>query len=160
MATVTKKYTRMALNMSGSPYGNLSVLPYKLETNSSGVCVDSDQATAIINTNVVRMGRLPAGAFLYDSIMTVIGATNGSVTGKLGFEYVDGVDDSAVPEDDDFFNAAKSLASIAMFRKDVGTKPVKLPKEAWLILTIGGADINEASEIEVDIICELKGPNQ
>lgn len=139
MATVTKKYIRSAKSQSG-PYGNSWMQRYNLTTNASGVLVDSDQATAIAIADVVRLGILPAGVE-YHSVTTIISdAFTASTTFKLGFAYVDGVDVTAVPQDDDFFIiAGASLATAARLAATGIAAPVTLPKDAYLILTNAGA---------------------
>ena len=158
MATATKKYLRQALIKSGGAYGNLSVLPFKFETTAAGICTDSDLTTAVVNGTVVRLGILPAGATLYDGNLIVSNATTNACTMKVGFQYVDGVDSSAVPQDDDFFLAASAINATGLTRKSAGFAPVKLPKEAYLIGTVKGADIGDASALEFDVICNLAGP--
>jgi len=139
MATVTKKYIRNAKSQAG-PYGNSWMQRYNLTTNASGVLVDSDQATAIAIADVVRLGIIPAGIEL-QSVTTIISdAFTASTTCKLGFAYVDGVDSTAVPQNDAFFLVAgASLATAARLAATGVSAPVTLPKDAYLILTNAGA---------------------
>jgi len=150
MATVTKKYIRNARSQA-APYGNAWRQRYNLTTNASGVLVDSDQATAIAVSDIVRLGILPAGIELHDAIAIISDAFTASTTFKLGFQYVDGVDVTAVPQDDDFFIiAGASLATAARLVATGIAAPVVLPKDAYLILTNAGA--NHASVGIVDFI--------
>lgn len=139
MATITKK-TAYDRQLTGAPYGDVLMLPYRMETTSGGVLVGGDSASAIGNGDVVRLGKLPAGTKLLDCVVTISDAFTGSSTYKLGFAYCDGVDSTAVPQDDDYFVAASTaLSSVAVQRKATTTAPVTLPKDAYLILTNAGA---------------------
>lgn len=141
----------------GVPYGNLSSLPYQMITNSSGVIANSDKATAVADGDVIRLGILPAGMRLIDYVLIVSDAFTGSSTGKIGFQYVDGVDSTSVPQDDDFFCAATSLASTTILRKTAVTAPVTLPKDAYLILTNAGAAQAAAGQLDICVIGVLNG---
>jgi len=139
MATITKK-TAYDRHLTGAPYGDVLMLPYRMETTSGGVLVGGDSASAIGNGDVVRLGKLPAGTKLLDCVVTISDAFTGSSTYKLGFAYCDGVDSTAVPQDDDYFvAAATALSATAVQRKATVTAPVTLPKDAYLILTNAGA---------------------
>ena len=157
MAKITRA---VALNnvFGSAPYGNLSVLKFRMQTNASGAVINSDSTAAIASGDVVDLGPLPAGMRLDDVIATVSTAWTASVTGKLGFAYSDGVDSTDVPQNDAHFFAATSLASAAVIRKTATTAPVTLPKEARLILTTGGAANAKASQIDIRVIGELSGP--
>ena len=157
MATVTKKGIEQ-LKVHTAPYGNSWVNKYTFETNSSGVFVDSDQTTAVIQTNVVRLGLLPAGLELYDSLSLVSGAFSGSTTCKLGWQYADGVDVTATPQADDYFSA--SVATNAQGRylaNNLASRPVKLPKDAYLIITVAGADHASVGVMDVIVRGDFKG---
>ena len=89
MATVTKKSIRQESSAGGgTPYGNNGVNRYALATNSSGVLVDSDQSTALVIGDVVRVGVLPAGTYLDDCLALVNDVFTASATAKVGFQYV------------------------------------------------------------------------
>ena len=114
MATITKKNVKNLQQFGGTPYGNITGLPFHFETNASGYFLDSDTpAAAVGNGDVVRLGVLPAGFQLWDMQGLISDAFTASSTFKIGFAYVDGVDSTAVPQDDDFFCAATSAASAA-----------------------------------------------
>ena len=157
MATIKLNNRRLRQFGGVTPYGNVTSLPFLLETNSTGVAVDSDDATAVANGDVVDLGPIPGGMRLEDADLIIETPMTGSVTGKLGFKYADGVDDASVPQDDDYFFTAKSLASAARHRADRGLL-VTLPKDARLILTIGGADNDQVSKIHGLVKGELTGP--
>ena len=151
MATVTKKYIRQQRRHGGVPYGNVWRQRYNMTTNASGVIVDSDQATAILINDVVRLGIIDGGTELQNAEAIISDAFAASTTCKIGFQYVDGVDVTAVPQDDDFFIiAGASLATAARLLSTGIAAPVVLPKDAYLILTSAGA--NHASVGIVDFI--------
>lgn len=160
MANITKKNIRRYQTGVARPSGNLHKYDYRFETNASGVFVDSDSAAAVGNGDVVRLGILPAGLQLEDSHHTISDAFATSTTATLGFAYVDGVDDSAVPQDADYFAAALSTASTGISRKSNVTPPVVLPKDAYLILTVGGAAHSAAGRMDIAVIGEWFGPGQ
>lgn len=155
MAKITRA---VALNnvFGSAPYGNLSVLNFRMQTNAAGAVINSDSTAAVASGDVVDLGPLPAGMHLDDVIVTVSTALTASVTGKLGFAYSDGVDDATVPQNDAYFFAATSLAAAAVIRKTATTAPVVLPKEARLILTTGGAANAKASLTDIRVIGELE----
>lgn len=139
MATVTKKLPR-SNQFDGAPYGNATKHHFNLTTNAAGGATDADSAAALANGDIVRLGILPAGFKLIDCLSIVSDAFTASVTAKLGFAYVDGVDSAAVPQDDDYFHAALAINAVGRTRaNNTGVGPVTLPKEAYLIATIGGA---------------------
>jgi len=150
MSTVTKKDVKRAMVGIGAAYGNAWRHVYSFVTNSSGVMTDSDQTTAVANGDKVRVGILPAGLELMDSLAIVSDAFAGSTTANIGFEYVDGVDDSDVAQDADYFNAALATSSAGRTRAaNTAVKPVVLPKDAYLILTVGGADHSAAGRLDI-----------
>lgn len=155
MAKITRA---VALNnvFGSAPYGNLSVLNFRMQTNAAGAVINSDSTAAVASGDVVDLGPLPAGMHLDDVIVTVSTALTASVTGKLGFAYSDGVDNATVPQNDAYFFAATSLAAAAVIRKTATTAPVVLPKEARLILTTGGAANAKASLTDIRVIGELE----
>lgn len=157
MATVQIKHFR-GRSFGDVPYGNLSHLPFLLKTNSSGGALNADSAAALANGDKVKLILLPAGFKLVDSVFAVPTAFTASVTAKLGFEYTDGVDDAAVPQDDDYFGTGVAINATGVYRKSAATAPVVLPKPAWLILTTGGADNAKVAHLEGSIIGELQGP--
>ena len=139
MATITKKKVLTQQTFGGVPYGNRAVLQFNLTTNATGAFTDSDTADAIASGDKVRLGVLPAGFKIYDSQIIVSDAFSASVTANLGFEYVDGVDVSAVAQSATQFASAAALSSVARLRNATTGAPITLPKDAYLILTTGGA---------------------
>jgi hypothetical protein len=152
MATVTKKNAQVTRLLGGPPYGNLTALLFNFATNASGIWVDSNQATAVIIGDVLRLGILPKGLKLLDYLNRISTAFTASSTGKVGFQYVDGVDSGAVPQDDDYFCAATTLATAAVLRQtNTAVAPVTLPKDAYLIMTIAGANLAAAGNLDITI---------
>ena len=148
MATITQKFNPR-LNVGATPWGNNHGLKYTLETNAAGAVVNSNSAAAIAIGDKVRIGVIPAGTSLLDSLVILSVAMTASVTGKIGFEYVDGVDSTAVPQDDDYFMVAgQSLATAARLRNATTNAAVTLPKDAWLILTTAGAANAKVSKLD------------
>ena len=153
MATVTSKNGVLQRIFGGTPYGNRTVHKYQLDTNASGAAIGSTSTAALANGDKVRLGKIPVGFELHDALSIVATAFTASVVGKLGFEYVDGVDDATVPQDDDYFNAALALNAAGRYRaSNAAVRPVTLPKDAYLILTIGGA--NNAKVASLDVLVE------
>lgn len=139
MATITKKKVLNQKQFGGTPYGNKTSLEFNLVTNAVGAFTDSDVATGIQSGDKVRLGVLPAGMRFEDSQVIVSDAFSASVTANIGFEYVDGVDSAAVPQNASYFGAAVALSAAARLRNATTNAPVTLPKDAYLIVTTGGA---------------------
>ena len=157
MATITKK-TAYDRQLTGAPYGDVLMLPYRMETTSGGALVGGDSTSAIGVGDVVRLGKLPAGTKLLDCVVTISNAFTGSSTYKLGFAYCDGVDVTAVPQDDDYFvAAATALSAAAVQRKATTTAPVTLPKDAYLILTNAGAAQAEVGIADILVFAQAIG---
>ena len=148
MATITKK-ANPRINVGATPWGNAHGLQYTLETASNGGAVGADSAAAIAQGDKVRLGVIPAGSLLLDSTVIVSTAMTASVTGNLGFEYVDGVASTAVPADAEYFGAALALNATGRLRNATTKAPVTLPKDAWLVLTTGGAANAKAARVDV-----------
>lgn len=142
-----------------APYGNTTTLGYALKTNATGVVVGGDSATAPKAADVIDLGGLPEGWCLTDAQVFVTTGMTATVTGKLGFAYADGEDDTLVPQDDAYFLAAGAdLATAGRLRAD-GSKIVVLPKDARLILTLDGAANAKASDITITVSGEMTGAN-
>ena len=158
MAKITRKTASQPQYGGFSPYGNLTALYYQVATNATGAVIESDSTAAVASGDVIDLGPIPAGMRLDDVLITVSTAMSASVTGKLGFAYADGVDSTAVPQNDAYFGTGYALSAAAVLRKTATTAPIRLPKEARLILTTGGAANAKASQIDVRIAGELTGP--
>ena len=156
MPTITKK--RLAeRQFGGVPYGNHTTLHYELATAANGGALDADSTAPIASGDVVRLGTIPAGTKLQDLQAIVSTTFSASVTGSIGFEYVDGVDVAAVPQAANFFLNNQSLATAGRFRMNTANPPVTIPKDAYLILTTGGAGNAKVSKLDVLLECELVG---
>lgn len=159
MPTITKKSLRQEVSHAGS-FGNAWRQIYTFETNASGYFINSDTPAAAVGSgDVVRFGILPAGVRLHDALVLISDAFAGSTTYKLGFQYVDGVDSTAVPQDDDYFivagTASSSTARTAS--NNTAVRPVTLPKEAYLILTRAGAADSAVGIMDVIVKGALVG---
>jgi len=157
MATITKKKVLNQKQFGGTPYGNKTVLDFNLTTNAVGAFIDSDVATGIASGDKVRLGVLPAGFKMYDSQAIVSDAFSASVTANIGFEYVDGVDSATVPQSATQFASAVALSSAARLRNATTNAPITLPKDAYLILTTGGAANAVVGVVDVFIEGVLTG---
>lgn len=137
MATITKKKIANQATFGGVPYGNLTVLSFPLVTNAVGAFVDSDVATGIGLGDKVRIGILPAGFKLIDSLTVVSDAFTALVTANIGIEAVDG---TTTQDDADYFNAALTLHTVGRYRAaNTAVAPITLAKDHYLILTTAGA---------------------
>lgn len=142
-----------------TPDGNLTTYRAQLVTLANGAASNSDTTgTALGIGDVVYLERLPQGMVLEDAQTIVSTGLTAAVTGSLGFAYIDGVDDATVPQDPAYFGAGIALNAAARIRA-TGTKaPVKLPKEAYLTLTIAGAANAKAGQVDFIVHGERMGP--
>lgn len=161
MATIKKLRYQDDATFGGVPYGNTTSRSFNLTTNASGVAANSDTAAAIGNGDSVVLGLLPAGMLLQDAVATVSDAFTALTVGKLGFAYTDGVDSTEVPQDDDYFfgTATLTLHTLGTYRKVTSTAPVRLPKDANLVLISSGAAHASAGVADFRITGVLGGPN-
>lgn len=157
MTTVTKKRVNKLASFT-APYGNLFQKAFKFEVNSSGVFVDSDLATAVQVDDVVRLGLLPAGLELQDALAVVSDAFAASTTADIGFLYADGVDSSAAPQNAAYFFAALATSSTGRTRATAANAPLRLAKDAYLVLTRKGAADSAAGIVDVLVQGVLQGP--
>jgi len=158
MANVTKKNIKNLPSFGGVPYGNLSVLRFTFETDSSGIWVDSDKATAVADGDVLRLGILPAGFEPIDYLANIYDAFASSTTMAIGFAYVDGTDVTATPQDADYFCAATTMATQARLKMtNVAISNVVLPKDAYLTLTSAGAAQSAVGKLDIYILGVLHG---
>ena len=157
MATVTKY--NLNPTHSGVPFGNAWVDVFNLTTNSSGVLVDSSQTTALAIADVITLGVIPAGTKIIDAMAIVSDAFTASATADIGFKYVDGTDVTAVPQDDNYFFNDLALDSAATTRKTLITTPLTLPKDAYVTLTLAGANLAAVGIIDIVINGQVVGAN-
>jgi hypothetical protein len=143
---------------SGAPYGNATIEQFILKTKADGSVDDADVTAAVAVGDVIRVGQLLAGFRLDDAKIIAVTGWTAAVTGKIGFAYVDGVDDTAVPQDDAYFGTGVTLATAGVYRAAVAKAPAVLAKDAWLTVTTAGAISAKASEVHFLIIGVLLGP--
>ena len=149
MATIKLKNTGIQQFGGVTPWGNVTTLQATLKTNASGAAINANSTAAIAIGDKVIVGVLEAGMRLDDCQLIVSDALTASMTCKVGFAYVDGVDSTDVPQDDDYFGTGLSLASTARIRTSTANAPVVLPKEAYLVLTTAGAACADAGRVDV-----------
>ena len=161
MATIKKLRYQDDATFGGVPYGNTTTRSFNLTTKANGAATNSDTAAAIGNGDSVVLGLLPAGMLLQDAVATVSDAFTALTVGKLGFAYTDGVDSTEVPQDDDYFfdTATLTLHTLGTYRKVTSTAPVRLPKDANLVLISSGAAHASAGAADFRITGVLGGPN-
>jgi hypothetical protein len=139
-------------------YGNKSVIHIPYECNASGIIAGSSKATAVAIGDVVYLMKIPKGTRIgLGSRLIVSDAFTALTTLSLGFKYVDGVDVTAVPQNAAFFLAAGTVTSaVAHLVATPALRPVVLPKDAYLILTVAGAAYAEAgiADILLDMVFE------
>lgn len=139
------------------PAGNKTVIKGNFTTSAAGVAVNSDLATAVQINDVVRIGFLPAGAELQDAQAIVSDAFTAATTADIGFLYADGVDSAAVPQDAAYFFAALATSATGRTRSTVAKAPVRLPKDAFLVLTRKAAADASVGVIDVLVEAVLQG---
>ena len=154
MATITKTQKDPRVSLGSTPWGNLTALRYLVQTNAAGAVLGSDSSAAIAANDVIRVGPLPAGFRLIDSEVIVAAVLAGNA--KVGFAYQDGVDDTKVPQDDDYFGAAVPLSAAARVRNTTANASVTLPKDAWLTMTASAA-VAAAGTVEVIVFGIAEG---
>ncbi len=158
MATITKLGIPDPSNQLGaSPYGNLTAFRYVLKTVASGAVEGGDSTAAVASGDTVKLGLLPAGfRLIYSEVIVKTGLT-ATITAKVGFAYADGVDSTAVPQDDDYFAAGLAVAIPGRYRNATSNHSVTLPKEAWLTLTTAVAANAKASALEIIVYAINEG---
>jgi len=160
MRTITAKSRKdHRVRLGSTPWGNTAALVYNLTTAANGSVVNSDSASAVASGDVVRIAKLPAGFRFVDSQVVINVGMTASVTGNLGFAYVDGVDDASAPQSATYFGSALNMATAGRLRNATSNKSVKLNKEAWLTLTTGGANNVKDSDIEITVLGVAEGTN-
>ncbi len=159
MATITKnKAHRDFGGMTGTaPYGNLAVFNYQFITTATGAVAGGNSTAAAALGDMVVLGTIPGGTKLLDMKAVISEAFTASTNFNLGFMYVDGVNDIDVPHDAMFFADTLSSASTAVQRMASQKVPVTLPKDAYLILTVGGASHASSGRMDISIFGEIIG---
>jgi len=156
MATITNITPAHAGNLQGATaFGNLAVLRYVLQTDSTGALVGGDSNTPLKSGDVVRLGVLPAGFRIFDSMSIV----NNNMTGgsaKVGFAYIDGIDDLRVPQNNGVFGNPIASNSHGKYRVGGSIASFALPKSAHIIFTVGEDNAKE-SLIEIFLYAIVEG---
>ncbi len=155
MTTVTTKGIKNS--QFTYPAGNKTVIRGNFTTNAAGVAANSDLATAVQINDVVRIGFLPSGAELHDAQAIVSDAFTAVTTADIGFLYADGVDSTVVPQDAAYFFAALATSATGRTRSTVAKAPVRLPKDAFLVLTRKGAADASVGIVDVLVDTVLQG---
>lgn len=156
MATIKIKKARENQFGGFAAYGNLTTLRYPLATTSTGAVVNSNSTAAVAAGDKIDLGELPAGLVLEDAQIVITTGMTASITGSLGFEYADGVDDADAPQDAAYFGTGLNLAAAGRVRA-AGSKVLTLAKTARLILTTAGAANAKASNLTAIVHGERMG---
>ncbi|UUE94466.1 hypothetical protein [Comamonas thiooxydans] len=135
--------------LGSTPWGNLNALHFILKTGANGGALQADSNAPLAAGDKVRLGIIPAGSTLVESLAVVSTGLTATVKGDLGFEYVDGVDSAKVPQDAAYFGDNLDLAAAARLRNTSTKAPVTLPKDAYLVLTTSGAANAKAARVDV-----------
>lgn len=115
-----------------SPFGNVTALNYSYATNATGVVIGSDTTAPVAIGDIIYVGTAPQG-FTFHNIY----GTNA----KVGFEYVNGVDSTELPQNADIKTALL----------------VPLPKDAHIYVTANSAGALNA-KYSFALVGELTGP--
>lgn len=150
MAT-TRLKTDPKQQMGNTPWGNRVAFRFVLSTDASGRVLGADRLADFKTGDKVVLGMLPEGLRILDSQVLVTTALTAATTGKLGFEYADGIDNATAPQDDDYFGAALALNAAARLRNATTNATVLLPKPAHVTLVLGGADNAKSGRVEIII---------
>lgn len=151
MSNITVKQLLNANQFGGAPYGNEVVHKFTATFNAIGAVVGGDVATAAQIGDVVRFGVIPAGTEIHDALFVKSTAATATTTGKVGFLYVDGVDDANAPQSDAYFiNAGEALATIGRTpMNNTAAFPITLAKDAYVVMTLAVAAQAKASRFDL-----------
>jgi len=153
MADVTRTNLDVVRPLGGVPFGNMTILPFEL-TVAAGVLANSDKATAVAATDVIYVGTIPKGFKFYDITAKAIAAVGAATsTIDVGFEYVDGVDVTALPEDADAFFDAQATSAAFFARGSLAkVPPIALTKDAYLTITVNTAAWEGTATLYITLI--------
>ena len=159
MATIKKRPEGLGQSGGFTPDGNLTTLRFTMETNSTGAIIGSDSTSAPTLGDLVVLGTLPEGMVLEDATVIVSKALTENMIGSLGFLYADGVDSDVTPQDEVYFGSGIRLDyDAARIPCITANYPVKLDKDAWLVMRIAGAANAKAGRVDVIVHGERMGP--
>lgn len=85
-------------------------------------------------------GKLPNGAILLASSLLIPGAT-ASLTASVGYASTDGDVTATNATNTTYFNSATAVATAGRYAEVSANPYLLLPKDAWPIVTIGGASL-------------------
>lgn len=135
--------------------GNQTVLRFNVTTNSSGVWIDGDTATAPAATDELLIGILPAGMRLDDALMIVSNDFTAATAAKVGIRAVDGV---TTQDDADYFTASLVLNAIDRYRADnKAVAPITLARDMYLVMDWDTATNAVAGVLDILIYGVLTG---
>ena len=137
--------------------GNLPRYRSTLKTTATGGAINANISTPLAVNDVVTLNTMPAGMVLHDETIIVSTPFSAGVTASLGFVYADGVDRTDVPQNPAYFGAGIVLSAAARLRTTSTAALVRLPKEAYLVLTITGAANAQAGVLDVLVDGERLG---
>jgi hypothetical protein len=112
-----------------------------LRVDSGGGGLDGDILTtnvtsAVHNGDVIQMAKIPKGTYI-NGLDLIADAINAGVTVSVGWAYVDG---SAGGVAGEYIAAGTALATATRVSANAPIVPTVLTKDAYLIITIGGAN--------------------
>ena len=143
--------------VGNTAYGNSQKLHFVLSTDTNGKVLGADALADFKQDDEVALGILPTGMRLHDSLVNVTTPMSASTTLTLGFKYVDGIDHTAVPQDDDYFGSGLVVSAAGRLRNATTNASVRLPKDAYLVAKLGGANNEKASCVEMTIDAAMEG---
>ena len=139
--------------------GNITGYHVRIATKDDGsiknVLKTNEPSVVPAAGDVIRLKLLPKGMVLMDSLI-VVSKGIGGLAGSLGFAYADGGDDAEVPQDEGHFGSALNLSQAARLRCTTSKAMLRLPKEAWLTLTVSAAPAGEGV-IDIAVFGERLG---
>jgi hypothetical protein len=154
------------VEFGGTPYGNTQVRPFTLKTTETGVPVGSNPVKTIEAGDTVALGALRAGMHLHSAVI-IVSQGVGPLSGRLGFAYADGVDDTPerakkegrphVPQDLDYFFVGQSLAAAIRKPTESTKAPVTLPKDAVLTWTNTSGVSTGPGQVDILVYGEDRG---
>lgn len=137
--------------------GNITRYRSTLQTNAAGGAINANVSTPLAVNDVVVLNVMPAGMVLHDETIIVSTPFSAGVTASLGFVYADGIDRTDIPQNPTYFGAGIVLSTVARLRTVAANALVRLPKEAYLVMTITGAGNTQAGVLDVLVDGERLG---
>lgn len=120
--------------------------------NLTGEFVFAATAANSAPGDVIRLCKLPAGSMVSD-IQVSADAANAGLTVSAGWAYVDGSADAAA----EFVAASTALATATLIRGNTTGASTVLLKDAYLTLTLGGADVTNPTILRVRPTVQMVG---